>query len=55
MLNALEIYAAEALNVTESHKAYINSLNNIEDIEAYDITQGYPEKLNLSVEFLKNI
>lgn len=47
MLNALEVYAAEALNVTESHKSAINSLETIEEIEQFDITQGYPEKLNL--------
>lgn len=47
MLNALEVYAAEALNVTESHKAAVNALTTIEDIESYDITVGYPQKLNL--------
>ena len=53
MLNALEVYAAEALNVTEMHKSNINNMTNIQDIEQYDITIGYPEKLNLSVEFLQ--
>ena len=52
MLNALEVYAAEALNVTESHKAAINAMTNIEDIENYDITTGYPEKLNLTSQWL---
>lgn len=52
MLNALEVYAAEALNVTEAHKAAIMNMDNIEDIQQYDITEGYPEKLDLSVEFL---
>lgn len=47
MLNALEVYAAEALNVTESHKAAVNALTSIDDIESYDITVGYPQKLNL--------
>lgn len=45
MLNILEVYAAEALNVTEQHKAYINSLNSIEDIQQFDVTLGYPNKL----------
>lgn len=54
MLNALEVYAAEALNVTEQHKAEVNALNNVEDIEAYDITAGYPEKLNLTTEWLRS-
>lgn len=50
MLNALEIYAAEALNVTEMHRAAVSQLETVEEIEAYDITTGYPEVLNLSVE-----
>lgn len=48
MLNALEVYAAEALNVTEAHKAAVMAMDNVEDIENYDITVGYPEKLNLT-------
>lgn len=54
MLNALEVYAAEALNVTEAHKAAVMTMDNVEDIEAYDITQGYPEKLNLTTEWLRS-
>ena len=45
MLVALEVYAGDALNVTESHKAAIEAMTNLEDIEAFDITAGYPEKL----------
>lgn len=48
MLNALEVYAAEALNATEAHKAAVMAMDNVEDIENYDITVGYPEKLNLT-------
>lgn len=54
MLNALEVYAAEALNVTEAHKAAVMAMDNVEDIEAYDITAGYPEKLNLTTEWLRS-
>ena len=43
MLGLVEVYASDALNVTESHKAAINALDNIEDVEAYEFT-GYPEK-----------
>ena len=46
MLVALEVYAGDAINVTESHKAAINALDDIEDVEAYDFTIGYPEKLS---------
>lgn len=47
MLNLLEVYASEALNVTEAHKAAINSLGSIEDIEEYDFTLNYPNKIEL--------
>lgn len=46
MLTALEVYAGDAINVTESHKADINALQSVEAVEAYDFTTGYPPKLN---------
>ena len=46
MLGNVEVYAGDALNVTESHKAAINALDDIEDVEAYDFTIGYPEELS---------
>jgi hypothetical protein len=46
MLGLVEVYASDALNVTESHKAAINALDDIEDVEAYDYTVGYPDKLS---------
>lgn len=46
MLVALEVYAGDALNVTESHKATVNVLNDIESVDNFDITVGYPEKLS---------
>lgn len=45
MLNALEVYAAEALNTTERHKANVNTLTSIQDVVDYDYTTGYPLKL----------
>ena len=45
MLVALEVYAGDALNVTESHKATVNAMTSIEDVDNFDITQGYPDKL----------
>lgn len=48
MLIALEVYAGDALNVTEEHKAAVNSLLTIQDIEDFDITEGYPQKLVFS-------
>jgi hypothetical protein len=46
MLVALEVYAGDALNVTEAHKAVVNALNDIESVDNFDITVGYPEKLS---------
>lgn len=45
MLAAVEVYASDALNVTESHKAAVNALETIEAVENYDYTTGYPTKL----------
>ena len=46
MLGQVEVYASDALNVTESHKAAINALESIEDVEEYNFQSGYPEKLS---------
>jgi hypothetical protein len=45
MLNALEVYAAEALNATERHKNNVSAMDNVEDVEDYNYTTGYPAKL----------
>lgn len=45
MLDKLSVYASEALNVTEQHKVEVNALSTIEEMEAYDITKDYPDKL----------
>ena len=49
MLVALEVYAGDAINVTEAHKAAVNALDNIEDVDAYEYMTGYPEKLHFNV------
>ncbi len=45
MLAAVEVYASDALNVTELHRAGINALTTIQEVDDYDYTIGYPEKL----------
>ena len=55
MLNALEVYAAEALNVTEAHRAAVAALDTIEAVEEYDYTTGYPQQLILTPEWLKSL
>ena len=46
MLGLVEVYASDALNVTESHKAAINALDDIEEVEDYNFRVNYPEKLS---------
>lgn len=46
MLTALELYAGDAINVTEAHKAAINALTSVSEVEEYNYTVGYPEKLS---------
>ena len=46
MLNALEVYAAEALNTTERHKNTVMAMTRRKDVEDYDYTAGYPTKLS---------
>jgi len=49
MLSALEVYALQCYDVTEEHKVAVNALTTIEDVDAYDYTTGYPEKLSFEV------
>lgn len=49
LLSALEMYALECFNVTASHKAAVNELTTIEEVEAYDYKEGYPKMLEMSV------
>ena len=46
MLVALEVYAGDALNVTEAHKFAVNAFGTIEEVDNFDITVGYPDKLS---------
>ena len=51
-LARVEKYAVTCTGVTATHKAAINSLETVEEVEAYDFTVGYPERLTFSVEDL---
>lgn len=48
MLSALELYALACYNKTAEHKNTISNLETIQEVNDYDYTVGYPEKLNLS-------
>ena len=45
MLNSLELYALDCYNVTQLHLAAIKKMYIVSQIEEYDYTVGYPEKL----------
>lgn len=49
MLNALVVYASEALNATERHRAAILLLQSVQEVEGYDFTEGYPQKLVFNI------
>ena len=51
-LAQLEMYAVSCTGVTATHKAAINALETVEEVEAYDFTTGYPEKLVFNVDAL---
>lgn len=44
-LAQIQIYADQCYGTTETHKAAINALETVEEVEAYDYTTGYPQKL----------
>lgn len=49
MLAAVQLYADAAFMVTRAHQAAIEKLETVEELEAYDFTAGYPEKLRFNV------
>lgn len=49
LLSQLEVYAKKCYNKTAEHKAAVNKLKKLEDVESYDYKSGYPERLNLEV------
>jgi len=49
LLSALEMYALECFNVTAAHKKEIEELATIDEVDAYDITMGYPAQLEMKI------
>lgn len=45
LLAALEIYATDCYNVTAMHKVQVNALETIEEVDNFDVTADYPERL----------
>ena len=50
MLYSLEVYASECYDNTQRHLIAIRSVDNMDDLAAYDYTAGYPEKLRFDYE-----
>ena len=48
-LAKIQIYANQCYGVTEKHKAAINALETVEEVEAYDFKRFYPERLIFNV------
>lgn len=49
IISHIEAYAKDCYNVTAAHKAAVEKLQTVEEVEAYDYTQGYPEQLEMEV------
>lgn len=46
MLTAIEMYAMDCYNTTAQHRVEVKALTTIEEVDAFDVTTGYPEKLH---------
>ena len=50
LLSAIELYALECFNTTARHKAEVAELKTVEDVEKYDIKEGYPKQLEVNLQ-----
>lgn len=49
LLGGIEMYALECFNVTARHKAEVNDLKTVAEVEDYDVTEGYPKQLEIMI------
>lgn len=49
LLSAIELYALECFNTTARHKAEVRKLKTVEEVEKYDIKEGYPKQLEVNL------
>lgn len=52
MLGVLEKYALECYNTTATHIHNVKALDDVEEVNKYDYTKGYPEKIHLTMNQL---
>lgn len=52
LLSAIELYALGCFNTTARHKAEVNDLKTVAEVEAYDVTEGYPKQLEINLDGL---
>ena len=50
MLDVINLYAMQCVSITEFHEMTINSFGTEEEVENYDFTTRYPEKLHFLEE-----
>lgn len=50
LLDAVGHYAYQAYNVTQAHIFTVKQLTSVEEVEKYDHTTNYPQKLNLKTK-----
>lgn len=49
LIKNIEMYALECYRQTEAHKKAVNNLETIAEADAYDITTGYPEIIEIEI------
>lgn len=49
MLAQIQLYADQCFIVTKQHKAAVEALQTIEEVDNYDYTAGYPSKMNFDI------
>lgn len=49
MINSVEVYASECFNTTQRHINAVKQLTTISDVDNYDYTIGYPDKLTFNI------
>lgn len=50
MLAQIQHYADQCFIVTKQHKLAVEGMESVEDVDGFDVSQGYPEKINFTIE-----